>query len=84
MIYKLHQLAAGSYDLALDGIVIGSVVRDVVPGGNIEGWRAELLHFGTDASRPIPFTKPEHDFDTLAEVRAWLGDPEILDEPNNE
>ena len=33
MTYTLHQLAAGSYDLALDGVIVGDVVRDVTPGG---------------------------------------------------
>lgn len=43
MTYTLHQLAVGSYDLALGGIIIGSVVQDIAPGGSSRGWRAELL-----------------------------------------
>jgi hypothetical protein len=29
MTYTLHQLAVGSYDLALDGIIVGSVIQAV-------------------------------------------------------
>ncbi|GJD95876.1 hypothetical protein [Methylobacterium iners] len=34
MAYTLHRLAAGSYDLALDDVMVGSVVREVGPSGH--------------------------------------------------
>lgn len=33
MTYTLHQLASGSYDLALDGVIVGGVVRETTAGG---------------------------------------------------
>ncbi len=37
MPYTLQRLAAGSYDLLLDGDVVGSVVRSLSKGGDIRG-----------------------------------------------
>ena len=38
MAYTLHRLAPGSYDILLNGEVIGSIVRNVSAQGDIEGW----------------------------------------------
>ncbi len=50
MPYTLHRLAAGSYDLLLDGAAIGSVTRDVTKSGLVRGWDVELL----SADPPLP------------------------------
>ena len=73
MTYALTKLAAGSYDLWLDGKIIGSVVK----GGSDDApsWIAELL-IDAPELRPAPFTRAEHEFTTLGEVREWLGLPE--------
>lgn len=76
-------MAAGSYDLILDGTVVGSVVRDALPGGGFLGWQAELLDDRPDAMRPAPFTVAEHKFSTFEEVRDWLGKPVMVDGPSN-
>ena len=73
MPYTLHRLAAGSYDLLLEGAVIGGVVPDISAGGEVRRWRAELLDELPPAQRPKPFIEIEHRFDTLEEVLAWLG-----------
>ncbi|MET3485853.1 hypothetical protein [Methylobacterium sp. 1973] len=71
MPYTLQRLAAGSYDLLLDGTVVGSVTRDVTKGGDVRGWHAELL----DAAPPMPapFKQEAHRFETLEAAVAWLG-----------
>ncbi|GJD42847.1 hypothetical protein AFCDBAGC_0689 [Methylobacterium cerastii] len=73
MTYTLHQLAAGSYDLALDGVIVGDVVRDVTPGGQVKGWRAELLDDVPVEQIPRPFSAIEHQFHSLEAVAEWLG-----------
>lgn len=83
MTYTLHRLAAGSYDLILDGTVVGSVVRDALPGGGVLGWHAELLDDRPDAVRPAPFTAAEHKFSTFEEARDWLGKASIINEPGD-
>ncbi|GJE42754.1 hypothetical protein [Methylobacterium soli] len=77
MPYTLYRLAAGSYDLLLDGTVMGGVVRDVPPDGDVRRWRAELLDDLPPLQRPQPFTEIEHRFDSLEEVVSWLGDAAI-------
>jgi hypothetical protein len=74
MPYDLTKLAAGSYDLWLDGKIIGSIVK----GGSDEApfWIVELLVDLPPEKRPPPFTEIEHQFPTLEAVRAWLGLPE--------
>jgi hypothetical protein len=75
----LHRLAAGSYDLLLDGTLIGGVVRDISADGEVRRWRAELLDDLPTAQRPQPFTEIEHRFDTLEEALTWLGVSTIAD-----
>ncbi|GJD98027.1 hypothetical protein [Methylobacterium iners] len=77
MAYTLHRLAAGSYDLAHDDAIIGSVVREVSPSGNVKGWHVELLDDVPTVLRPHPFTRSEHRFDTLEAALAWLGDAAV-------
>ncbi|GJD95465.1 hypothetical protein [Methylobacterium iners] len=84
MTYTLHQLAAGSYDLALDGEVVGSVVRNVSPRGEERGWRAELLEDLSPEQRPSPFSGIEHPFRTLEAVMAWLGGAAIVENLPNQ
>ena len=74
MAYFLTKLAPGSYDLWLNGRIIGSVVR----GGSEDApiWIAELLVNVPPEQRPPPLTKAEHEFPTLGELRQWLDLPE--------
>ena len=80
MTYTLHQLAPGSYDLALDGVIVGSVVRDVTAADALMGWRAELLDDLPPEQRPSPFTDAEHLFRTLEAAMAWLGGAAVVDD----
>ncbi|POR40397.1 hypothetical protein [Methylobacterium sp. V23] len=79
MTYTLHRLAPGSYDLALDGVIVGGVVRETTAGGAPTGWCAELLQDLPAATRPRPFDCVEHRFQTLEAAVAWLGGAAILD-----
>jgi hypothetical protein len=76
MTYSLIQLAPGAYDLLLNGQVMGSVVRAGHRSTNTT-WTAELLEDLPRTKRPAPFKKIEHDFATLEEVCAWLGNPPV-------
>ena len=76
MTYSLIQLAPGAYDLLLNGEIIGSVVRTGYRSTNTT-WTAELLDDLPQAERPNPFKDTEHDFATLEDVCAWLGDPPV-------
>ncbi|TXM58414.1 hypothetical protein [Methylobacterium sp. WL120] len=78
MTYTLNRLAAGSYDLVLDGIIVGSVVREVSADGGHRAWHAELLEDLPPDRRPIPFTEIEHAFPTLDAATAWLGRAMVL------
>lgn len=84
MTYTLHQLAPGSYDLALDGKVVGSVSRNVTPGGQEQGWRAELLEDLPREQRPSPFSGVEHPFRTLDAVKSWLGGADVVHNLRNQ
>jgi len=77
MTYKLSRLAAGSYDVLLNGVIIASLVRS----GDTDNatWTAELLVDLPPGERPTPFTEVEHAFGSLEEARQWLGHPEIRD-----
>ena len=72
MAYRLVQLARGSYDVQLDGVLVASLVQSLTS----RRWHAELL----DEREPLPapFQKPEHGFDTFAGAVAWLGEPEVI------
>ncbi|MER2269537.1 hypothetical protein [Methylobacterium oxalidis] len=60
MSYTLQRLAAGSYDLVLDGEIVASVIHDISAGGDVRGWRAELLDDALPF--PAPFMKPVQAF----------------------
>lgn len=79
MTYTLHHLASRSYDLALDGVIVGGVVRETTAGGAPTGWCAELLLDLPAATRPRPFDCVEHRFPTLEAAATWLGGAPILD-----
>ena len=74
MTYALHRLAAGSYDLALDGMIFGGVVREVRGGAGDDIWHAELPDDPAPEKRPPPFSRVDHTFGSLQAVVAWLGD----------
>jgi hypothetical protein len=64
------------YNLLLNGQVMGSVVRAGHRSTNTT-WTAELLEDLPRTKRPALFKNVEHDFATLEEVRAWLGNPPV-------
>jgi hypothetical protein len=69
--YRLIRLAAGSYDVELNGEVVASLVRE--PSDRAR-WYAELLD---EDHRPEPFAQAEHEFSTYAEAIEWLGHPAL-------
>jgi hypothetical protein len=71
MTYRLCKLAAGSYDVILDGVIIASLVRTTLR--DRVKWTAELLIDVPPSDMPPPFTAPEHEFATLEEACRWLG-----------
>jgi hypothetical protein len=72
MTYRLVQLARGSYDVQLDGVLVASLVQSLTS----RRWHAELLE--ERPPLPAPFEKAEHGFDTFAEAVAWFGEPEVI------
>ena len=72
--YTLHKLASGSYDLHLDGELIGGVVR---VEAHRKTWIAELLVDAPPDARPRPFTEVEHTFSFFEELQRWLGDAPV-------
>ncbi len=77
MAYTLSRLAAGSYDVLLDGVIVASLVRSGEK--DYATWTVELLTDLPTWKRPAPFTELEHSFSSLAEARVWLGNAEIRD-----
>jgi hypothetical protein len=77
MPYTLHKLPPGSYDLKLDGDLIGSVVKN---GPRAATWTVELLDDVPSEALPSPFTKTEHIFPTLDAALTWLGGAEIIED----
>jgi hypothetical protein len=76
MTYTLTQLAAGSYDIYLNGEVVGAVVRG---GTRISPvWIAELLYDMPAEDMPAPFKEVEREFLSFQELRLWLGNPPIV------
>jgi hypothetical protein len=76
MTYSLVQLAPGAYDLLLNGEMLGSVVRAGHRSTHTT-WTAELLEDLPRTERPAPFKEIEHDFATLEDLCAWLGNPPV-------
>jgi hypothetical protein len=81
MTYTLHRLAPGSYDLVLNGKIVGGVVREIATASDASVWHAELLDDPLPAQRPYPFSKVDHTFGTLGAVLAWLGGAAIANDP---
>ena len=79
MTYRLIRLAPGSYDLELDGAVIASVVREGPRRRQAVSWYVELLDEA--APPPSPFVEPVHQFGSLDEAAAWLGNPDTVSVP---
>jgi hypothetical protein len=77
MTYTLSRLAAGSYDVLLDGVIIASLVRSGEASNAT--WTAELLKDLPSGKRPTPFMDAEHTFGSLEEAQKWLGGAEIHD-----
>ena len=71
--YTVEQLAAGSYDVLLDGALVASLVRDVGRSDVTLGWLVDLLDEMPRAKRPAPFTDQQHAFTTRAAALEWLG-----------
>ena len=66
MTCRLSKLAAGSYDVILNGVIVASLVRGTV--SHRVTWTAELLIDVPPSDMPPPFTAPEHEFATLEEA----------------
>jgi hypothetical protein len=75
MTYSLVQLAAGSYDVVLDGEIVASIMRVKTQQGAI--WYAELLEDLPGEKRPQPFQEIEHQFGSLEDICIWLGHPTV-------
>jgi len=75
MSYRLIQLAPGAYDLYLADTVVASVVRSGLRQPYT--WTAELLENLPRHKRPSPFKNIEHNFPSLEELCAWLGQPPV-------
>lgn len=70
MPYTLKRLAPGSFDLLLNGQIVGSLVRDVSRDGHEGDWTAETL--SDSPPFPAPFENETHQFRTLSAAAAWL------------
>ena len=77
MPYTLHKLAPGSYDLKLDGDLIGGVVKN---GPRAATWAAEMVGDLPSEALPAPFMKTGPTFPTLDAVFTWLEDEEIQED----
>lgn len=75
MTYRLLYLAPGSYDVALNGVIIASLVRS---DDKHPFWTVELLLDLRPEERPAPFTQAEHTFATFEAACIWLGNPAVL------
>ena len=73
MAYTVEELAPGSYDVLLDGIMVASLVRDVRRDGPADGWVVELLDDQPATERPPPFVDARHLFASRPSALAWLG-----------
>ena len=73
MSYTVEQLAPGSYDVLLDGIVIAALVRVVPRSGPSDMWQIELLDEMPAAQRPAPFTSQWRTFESRPAALEWLG-----------
>jgi hypothetical protein len=74
MTCTLFKLAPGSYDLELDGELIGGLFRT---HPSKPTWTAELLEPLPPEQRPAPFTALEHEFPSFDAALEWLRGPEV-------
>jgi hypothetical protein len=72
MPYTLERLAPGSYDVLLDGKAVAALVSETNRAMRTT-WVAELLDEPPGGTRPAPFTKGAHKFDSLGAACEWLG-----------
>lgn len=77
MAYTVEQLAPGSYDVLLDGVVIAALVRVISRSGPSDLWQVELLDEMPASERPAPFTSQWRTFESQAAALEWLGIPKI-------
>ena len=77
MRYRLSKLAAGSYDVILDGVIVASLVRN-----SKNSYHSTSSYHRSTAELPVdrppeqrlpPFTAQEHEFATQEEACRWLG-----------
>lgn len=73
MAYIVEQLAPGSYDVLLDGIVIATLVWVVSHSGPSDTCQVELLDEMPATERPAPFTSQRHVFKSRLAALEWLG-----------
>jgi hypothetical protein len=73
MAYTVEQLAPGSYDVMLDGVVIASLVRNVHRTGPADTWVVELLDEVPAIKRPAPFVNQRYIFKSCPAALEWLG-----------
>src|SRR4051812_42833465 len=69
--YRLSRLAPGSYDILLNGVIVGGLVRSTT-GRHDVTWKAELLIAAPAAEMPSSFEGPDHNCPTLEAACAWL------------
>ncbi|MCJ2021296.1 hypothetical protein MKK84_28420 [Methylobacterium sp. E-065] len=72
MTYTVEQLAPGSYDVLLDGVVIAALVRVVSRTGPSNTWQVELLNELPATERPVPFTSQWRTFESRPAALEWL------------
>ncbi|MGT2479559.1 hypothetical protein ACU4GR_13260 [Methylobacterium oryzae CBMB20] len=73
MTYTVEQLAPGSYDVLLNGVVIAALVRVASRSGPSDIWQIELLDEMPAAERPTPFTSQWRTFQSRPATMEWLG-----------
>ena len=80
MTYTIRRLAAGSYDVLLNGCLVASLVREVERSGTTREWLVDLLDEVPPTTWPAPFTAQQHSFASQTAALEWLGirmsDPE--------
>lgn len=72
MPYTVERLAPGSFDVRLDGKVVASLVAETNERSLRTTWHVELLDESDGGSRPAPFTRALHKFDSLGSACEWL------------
>lgn len=73
MTYTVEQLAPGSYDVLLDGVVIAGLLQSVHRSGPSDTWQVESLDEMPAAEGPAPFANQRHVFKSRPAALEWLG-----------